>query len=215
MIGGSIVSSGAIVDQAVTDLIAAADGLAAMTPTANLSGLNMAGMTLTPGVYRFDEGALLGGGLTLDAQGQNNAFWVFQIGSTLITTANASVSFINAGSNGGSDVGVFWNAGTAITFGADNHLLGNYLAGTSIAIGAASSGGARALAQAGVTFDNDQISVYGGPSGGDWTGGLVYGPGGNVVAAVPEPSSTAALAGVAMIGFAALRRRSATMKRTA
>ena len=55
-------------------------------------------MTLTSGVYCFTSSAQLTGTLTLDAQGNSNAVFVFQIGSTLTTASNSSVLMINGGS---------------------------------------------------------------------------------------------------------------------
>lgn len=167
----TIVATGSGTSQARLDLITAQTGLAGMAPTTNMSGLDLGGTTLLSGVYAFDAAATLNGTLTLNANFQNNVFWVFQIGSTFITTASSAVTFINFGTNGGSDLGLFWNVGTAVTTGASNTIAGNYLAGTSITFGAANSGGSRALALAGVTFDNDQLNSFGGPGGGDLTGG--------------------------------------------
>ena len=56
-------------------------GLAAMPVTNNLSGQDLGGLTLTPGVYTFlTTSAQLTGTLKLDAQGNSNVYWVFQIG---------------------------------------------------------------------------------------------------------------------------------------
>ena len=52
-----------------------------MPVTADLTGQNLGGLTLTPGVYHFDSAAQLTGTLDLNAEGNNNAYWVFQIGS--------------------------------------------------------------------------------------------------------------------------------------
>lgn len=126
IVNGSALLGGAIVQQALNDLITARNTLNAMIvpPANNLTGQDLGGMTLTPGVYKFNVAAeiTLAGTkiLTLDAQGKNNVTWVINIGTTLTTAAGAQVKFINLGSNGGSDNGLFWNAGTSITFGASN-----------------------------------------------------------------------------------------------
>ena len=52
-------------------------------------------MTLTPGVYYFATSAQLTGTLTLDAQGDSNAVFIFQIGTTLTTATGSSVDLIN------------------------------------------------------------------------------------------------------------------------
>ena len=205
IINGSIISTGLATAQARTDFTTAATGLAAMTPAANLTGHDMGGMTLLSGVYHFDDAAALTGSLILDAQGRNNAFWVFQIGTTLTTAAYSSITVINFGSNAGADLGLFWNVGAAISIGASNDLAGNYISGTSITLGNASSGSGRMLALAGISLDNNQLNTFGGPAGGDWTGGLAYNISGNV-AAVPEPSAVLWLIPLGALGFAFWQR---------
>jgi hypothetical protein len=178
---GAIIATGPATRQARLDLNKAQVGLAGMPSDKILSNVDLAGKTLRPGVYTFSDSASLTGALVLDARGRNGAFWVFQIGTELITAVNSSVTVINTGSNGGRDCGIFWNAGSAITIGANNRIAGNYLAGTSITIGGMSSGGGRALARAGVSLDNNQIDSKGGPGGTDWSGGLKYNASGAVV----------------------------------
>jgi autotransporter-associated beta strand protein len=181
VVNGSTILGGPVVAQALLDLGTARNGLTAMATTTNLTGQDLSGMTLTPGVYKYDVAAsiTLAGTktLTLDAQGKNNVVWVFNIGTSLTTAAGAQIQFINLGSNGGKDNGLFWNAGTTITFGATNVIAGNYLAGTDITFGttvpATGSGSGRALAAAIVSFDGSgTMDALGAPGGGDLTGGL-------------------------------------------
>jgi hypothetical protein len=76
---------------------------------------NLAGLTLTPGVYTSAEGFLLtGGDLTLDAQGDPNAVWVFQMGTTLTVGAAAVPSSVIL-ANGAQAGNVFWQVGSAAT----------------------------------------------------------------------------------------------------
>jgi len=131
-------------------------------PFVNLSGMTLSGMTLTPGVYKFDVAAEFTNGTTLklDAGGLNGGVWVFNIGTSLTTAALAGVEVINLGSNQGSDLEIYWNAGAGITIGANNTIIGNYLAGTSINVGttmpsASAFASGRALAQAAVSFDGN------------------------------------------------------------
>jgi uncharacterized protein with beta-barrel porin domain len=180
--GGAIIATGGVTSQARLDLITASVGLAGMASNANMSTVDLGGKTLAPGVYTFNGAASLSGALVLDAQGQNNVAWVFQIGTALTTSINSTVTFINLGSNGGSDLGLFWNAGSAVVIGANNQIAGNYLAGTSITFGGLSAGGGRALALAGISLDNNIINAHGGFGGGDFTGGLFYSLSGAVVA---------------------------------
>ncbi len=181
--GGSIIATGGVTAQARLDLIRASVGLAGLASNSNMSTVDLGGTTLAPGVYKFNDAASLNGALTLDAQGQNNVAWVFQIGTALTTSINSTVTFINLGSNGGRDLGLFWNAGSAVTIGANNQFAGNYLAGTSIVFGGLSNGGGRALALAGITLDTNIVNARGGLLGGDYSGGLKYDPSGAVVIA--------------------------------
>ena len=71
--------------------------LAGLAVTSNLTGQDLGGLTLTPGVYNFDTSAQLTGELTLDFQGDANALFVFQIGSTLTTASNSVVRRTNGG----------------------------------------------------------------------------------------------------------------------
>ena len=104
-----------------------------------MTGQNLGGLTLTPGVYHFDSSAQLTGTLTLNAEGNNNAYWVFQIGSTLTTASGSSVTVTNFGSNGGSDDGVFWQVGSSATLGTATSFEGNILALASITLDTAAT----------------------------------------------------------------------------
>jgi hypothetical protein len=152
------------------------------------------GRTLDPGVYHFNVAAdlsLVDPILTLNAHGLDNVFWVFQIGSSLTTAAGAQVLMINPGTNNG----VFWVTNTgAITFGANNIILGNYIANTSIAFGDVNSGSGRALALTGGVTSPATITGIDvlGAGGNGWEGGLTYDLSNNVVP-VPEPASTSVL----------------------
>jgi len=205
---------GGTTGQAELDLIKAANGLAGMAATANIPTGELGGLTLPPGVYTFGSASIaLDGALVLNANGQNNAVWVFQISASMTASSGSTVSLIDPGSNGGSDDGIFWVAETgAFTLGSGSTMLGNYLAYTSISFDGGDDGDGRALAQAGVTFASaSTVDSQGGPDGSDYTGGLMYGPTGNVVP-VPEPAAFLWLAPLGAMGFALWRRRSAMNK---
>jgi len=218
--GTGFTTNPALVAQAQADNTTAYNALAGLAPTAVLTGQNLGGLTLTPGVYFFASSAQLTGALTLNAEGQNNAYWVFQIGSTLTTASASSVSIINPGTNGGSDDGLFWQVGSSATLGTSTAFEGNILALTSITLNTtATIDNGRALAQTGaVTMDTNTISIASPPpnNGPGLSGGLAFNSSGDVVAtangqpvaAVPEPSTMPfALIGGALLGLPALRRR--------
>ena len=153
----------------------------------DLTGQDLGGLTLTPGVYFFSSSAGLTGTLTLNAEGNPNASFVFQIGSTLTTASASAVHFINGGN--GNDV--FWQIGSSATLGTTTDFAGTIVAEASITLNhGANIGCGRAIAlTAAVTMDTNDV---GGSCG---------------VSAVPEPSTWAMMAlGFAGLGFAGYRR---------
>ncbi len=211
-----IAGNNAATTQAQTDRLTAHTALTNMVaPPANiLSSVQTFGSNTVyaPGVYQFTSSANQLGAVVLDANFQNGVFWVFNIGTALTTAASSTVSIINYGTNGGSDLGVYWNAVTSITIGDNNTVLGNYIAGAGISFTGATntdaSGGFRALAGTAVSFAGAGVigNALGGPSGGDMDGGLMYDSGGALVP-IPEPSTYALLAGLVTLAVVAVRRR--------
>jgi type VI secretion system secreted protein VgrG len=122
-----------------------------------LTGVNLGGLTLLPGVYKFSSTAQLTGALILNANNNPNAQFVFQIGSTLTTAAGASVTVINNVAS--PSCIVFWQVGSSATLGAANAFEGHILALASITVGAGTSiVSGSALAHTGaVTLDTDHI----------------------------------------------------------
>src|ERR1051326_199870 len=121
VIGGTMHAADAVALQAQSDLVTAYDIFAGMGAPTVLTGQDLGGMTLTPGVYFFATSAQLTGALTLDAQGSANAQFVFQIGSTLTSASNSSVLFIN----GGRGDQLFWQVGSSATLGTTTAFAGN------------------------------------------------------------------------------------------
>jgi Ice-binding-like len=154
--GGTLHFNDAIAEAAQTDLTTAYNALAGQACTTPLSGTDLGGLTLTPGVYCFTSSAQLTGTLTLDAQTNVNAVFVFQIGSTLTTATNAHVTVIN----GGSDCNVFWQVGSSETLGTGTAFVGNSFALTSITLTTGATADGSLLARTGaVTMDTNQVAV--------------------------------------------------------
>jgi len=155
---GVLHAADVVVAQAQADATTAYGVLASAPCDHNLTGADLGNQTLAPGVYCFDSSAGLTGQLTLDAAGDANAVWIFQVASTLITATDASVLLIG----GAEPCNVFWQVGSSATLGTRTALQGNVLALTSVSLvsGASLSGRAIALTAA-VTLDDNRVSVGG------------------------------------------------------
>jgi hypothetical protein len=217
--GGTIHGPDAVSLQAQNDVTTAYNGLAGMSVNGTLTGQDLGGLTLASGVYFFKTSAQLTGALTLDAQYNNNAFWVFQIGTTLTTASNSVVQVINLGTNDGKDDGVFWQVGSSATLGTGTAFEGNILALASITLNTnATILNGRALARTGaVTLDTNTISIVCPNGGPGFSGGLKYDTDGTTIVPIgnsplPIPLPTAwLLGGCGLVGLFVnrLRRRSA------
>jgi type VI secretion system secreted protein VgrG len=147
---GSIYRGGVVPALAQTDATKAYNALKGQTCNVHLTGQDLGGMNLAPGVYCFDTSAQLTGNLVLNGMGNPLAVWVFQMGSTLTTASSASVAMINDG----QAVNVFWQVGSSATLGTSTQFSGNILADASITLNTGASLTGRALALNGaVTLD--------------------------------------------------------------
>src|ERR1019366_2564794 len=96
--------------QAKSDLVTGYNDAAGRSSTQTISG-DLAGRTLTSGVYTSASSLGLSGALTLDAQGDSNAVFVFQAGSTLIVGSRSQVNLIGAA----QACNVYWQGGSSAT----------------------------------------------------------------------------------------------------
>jgi hypothetical protein len=153
---GTVDTANSVSLQAQNDLTTAYNDAAAEPVTATVP-TELGGTTVTPGVYNSAAGTFgITGTLTLDAQGNPNAIFIFQAASTLITASASNVSLIN----GAQASNVFWVVGSSATLGTNSTLQGNILALTSITVTTGTTIDGRALARNGaVTLDTNQITA--------------------------------------------------------
>ncbi len=161
VVTGAQNANDAVAIKAKTDLVTTYNDAANATPFRNMTGVNLGGKVLTPGVYRFSSSAQLTGTLVLDGQFNTNPTFIFQIGSTL-TTASASRVVLR---NGAGSCAVFWKVTSSATLGTATSFQGNLIAltsitmttGATIGVGGGLNGG-RALARNGaLTLDTNRI----------------------------------------------------------
>jgi type VI secretion system secreted protein VgrG len=142
---GAIHAGDATAAQAQADVATAYNFLVGMPCTSPMTGVELGGKTLVPGVYCFDAAAGLTGALNLDAQGDSAAVFVFQMGSTLTVAAASSVVL----SNGAQASHVWWQVGSSATLAAASAMQGNVVAHVSITLAAGAGVTGRLLAQGG------------------------------------------------------------------
>jgi ice-binding like protein len=133
---------------AQSDLTTAYNDAASRAPTANIAD-DLGGLTLTPGVYKASSSIGLTDTLTLDAQGNPAAVFIFQIGSTLTTASTSSINMINSA----QPCNVTWQIGSSATLGTNSDFTGTILALTSITITTGTTVKGRALTR------NGQVSL--------------------------------------------------------
>lgn len=149
---GDAVSATAAADHNTAYLEVAGRSLCAITVADNIGG-----STLAPGLYKSTSTlAISSGELTLDAQGDADAIWVFQMASSLTVTSGRQV--ILAG--GAKASNVFWQVGSAATIGTTAVFKGTIMAEAAITLdtGANLEGRALVLSDA-VTLDANVVNL--------------------------------------------------------
>jgi hypothetical protein len=143
--------------QAQLDLTAAYNDAAGRTVGAIAVAGNLGGQTLAPGLYTSTSSLEISSGdLTLDAQGDANAVWIFQMASTLTTTSGRQVIL----SGGAQAANIYWQVGSSATLGTTSVFKGNILALTSITVTTGATVEGRLLARNGaVTLDSNTIAI--------------------------------------------------------
>jgi hypothetical protein len=118
---------------------------------------NLGGQTLAPGLYKSTTSLEISSGdLTLDALGDPNAVWIFQMASTLVTTTGRQVIL----SGGAQAANIYWQVGSSATIGANSVFKGTILASESVTMNTGATLEGRALARVGaVALDSNTITV--------------------------------------------------------
>lgn len=152
--GGTIHTADGAAAQAQAALTAAYIDAAGRSGGTSVAG-DLVGLTFTAGVYKSTSSLAISGDVTLDAQGDPAAVFIFQISSTLTTASGSHVVL----ANGAKACNVFWQVGSSATLGTNSVFKGNILALTSITITTGVNLEGRALARNGaVTLDADVIT---------------------------------------------------------
>ena len=140
-------ATAAMLKQAKLDLVTAylfAESSIAMAPQ-TVSG-NQGGKTLAPGIYKSTSTLSVDGSdLTLDAQGNPDAYWIFQVASTLTTTTGGNIKLIG----GAQAKNIFWQTGSSATIGTYTTFYGSVLALQSITMDSYAVATGRMLARNG------------------------------------------------------------------
>ncbi len=141
--------------QAEADLTTAYNDAAGRTLCPVSVAGNLGGQTLTPGLYKSTSSLEISSGdLTLDARGDANAVFIFQMASTLTTSSGRQVVL----SGGAKSTNVFWQVGTSAVFGSTTSFQGTVMADQAITFSTGATLNGRALARiAAVTLDTNTI----------------------------------------------------------
>ncbi len=155
VINGTQHVTNALALQAQNDLTTAFNDAAGRTPAVDQTGQDLGGQTLVAGVYKSAEAMSLTGTVTLDAQGDPNAVFIFQAGSTLLTASSSTVALVGAA----QACNVFWQVGSSATLGTATTFVGSIMALTSATLQTGATVEGRVLARNGqVSLDTNVIT---------------------------------------------------------
>lgn len=145
----------AVAIQAGSDLTTAYVDAAGRPRTTDQTGVDLGGLRLLPGTYGASSELKLTGTVTLDAQGDPDAVFIFQAGSTLITGSRSAVSLVGSA----QPCNVYWQVGSSATLGTSTRFVGTIMALTSATLQTDASLEGRVLARNGaVTLDSNRIT---------------------------------------------------------
>jgi hypothetical protein len=157
IVHGNIHAGDATAQIAQGDLTTAFNDAAGRTlAPVDVANADLGGRTLAPGLYKSTGTLALTGTLILDAQGDVNGVWIFQVASSLNTATGSQVIL----SGGAKASNVFWQVGTSATLGTTTAFKGTIMADQSITIANGATLDGRALARiASVTLDANIITI--------------------------------------------------------
>lgn len=193
VVNGATHENNGVAQQAQADLTIAYDTAAGqeVPPGNELTGTDLGERTLSPGAYRYTSSAQLTGALTLDAEGDSSAEFVFQIASALTTAPGSSVVLIN----GASPCNVYWQVGSSATLDTTTVFQGNLMALTDISLNAGATVFGRVLAR------NGQVSLIDNVLDGSMCGtGSTESPGSPPPVTAPGASGDVPSAGTGQAG---------------
>jgi hypothetical protein len=158
LVNGVQHAADAVALQAKSDLTAAYNVAAGRTPVTDKTDQDLGGQKLVAGVYQASKGMALTGTVTLDAENDPDAVFIFQAGSTLITASNSSVSLVN----GANPCHVFWQVGSSATLDTGTQFVGTVMALTDVHLLTGTNVVGRVMARNGeVTLDTNTITQTG------------------------------------------------------
>ena len=180
LVNGTIYDGDAVAMQAQNDALAAYNFFSGLSSNENLSGQNLGGLELTPGVYTYNSSAQLTGTLEINWEGMSNQSVVFQIGSTLTTASASMVVGVNMGQNDN----IYWMVGSSATLGTTTAFQGTVIAVASDTLntGATDECGRIIALNGAVTLDDNFIDNCAATTTTTTTGTTTTGT-------TPEPSS--------------------------
>ena len=157
VVTGTIFKDDAAALEAEDNLTSAYSALESDSCNGNLTHQNLAGLTLTPGVYCYSSAAALSGTLTLNTEGNPMALYVFQIAGALTTSSNSAVVMTS-----GSGCNVFWQVGGAAVLGTKTSFAGSIFSVGSITMAAGTNSTGAVMTQDGsVAMNTNNVGACG------------------------------------------------------
>ena len=185
--------------------------------SANKTGQDLVGQTLTPGTYTWSGSITHTGTVTLDALGDPAARFIFQVAQDMTTQTGFSVAL----APGTSACNVYWQVGNDVVIGGGNQFVGTILANDAITVGVGTNVIGRALARtAAVTLDTNQFTTPACTRGGTTTQGTPAVAPATPIGSLPAPGAAGGTGGTgnqpppASRTTRRLRRGTSTLRRT-